>query len=132
MSRRSTRNQNRSKPHYNVDLLSFSDFIQYLYDTHSSQPTQQSNMSGKDSKMAKFSGLESDLPIEKWLNLVDILVDGLATEKEKIVKLMSNLSGIALEYFADHIAPIINTTNYKSSKKVVIKRFNVNLVPRNL
>jgi transposase InsO family protein len=82
----------------------------------------------KDPKLPKFSGLESDIPIDKWLRMFDFIVLKAADDVERIGKFMSYLDGTALEYYADRILPDISSISYIEAKTRLTTRFSFDLI----
>jgi hypothetical protein len=89
-------------------------------------------MASKDIKLQKFSGKDTDIPIEKWLKVFDLITIPIKDDVDKNIKLISYLEGKAFEYYADHIATDVAKLSYVEVKKLLVDRFCFDLVAPSL
>jgi hypothetical protein len=115
----------------NSILSSYTPITQFTSNSNNN-PILIQVMASKDIKLQKFSGKDTDIPIEKWLKVFDLITITIKDDVDKNIKLISYLEGKAFEYYADHIATDVAKLSYVEVKKLLVDRFCFDLVAPSL
>jgi hypothetical protein len=84
-------------------------------------------MSAKDIKLVLFTG-RNRIPIDHWLNLLEVVIAALKDDKEKVVKFMSYLDEDALNFYATKVAPKLSTITWAETRQLMERRFGVSQI----
>lgn len=76
-------------------------------------------------KFQRFAGAKTKIKISSWITLFEVLAAGkdITVDKKKIAFLMEYLEDEALQFFADEIAPSLDTITWSDVKANMTTRF---------
>jgi hypothetical protein len=85
-------------------------------------------MSIKDIKLELYTG-KNKIPINNWLNLFEVVIDGLTNDKDKNKRLISYLADDAFEFYATDIASKISRNSWDETRALMESRFGICTIP---
>lgn len=94
------------------------------------RPRKQPSMAPEASttskpKFQRFAGAKSKIKISSWLSLFEVLAtrQEITDDKKKICFLMEYLEDEALQFYADEVAPKLDTITWVQTKTAITTRF---------
>lgn len=73
--------------------------------------------------IARFSKEKDGIRINAWINLFELIIGDMKSDKQKILELMKYVDGEALTWIGDEIAPQASTLEWLDVKEKMIRRF---------
>lgn len=97
--------------------------------SNSSITTQNNGFHTNDrKKLDRYTGSDTNITADRWISLFDVIVSTISSDHQRVQLLMEYLRGDALHWYADEIAPFINTISYKETRSKFIERFGIVVV----